>query len=116
MFTFVLFLGTNAGKAQTALPYEINFADSQEGWTAVDNSPTPGTTWTYKPRRAYIQGTYYGSIVLSMDYVYHAMTIMFHQNSHLNQENHILRNSIYVIRPTETKIPYHLNKARQIAI
>ncbi len=44
MFTFVLFLGTNAGKAQTALPYEINFADSQEGWTAVDNSPTPGTT------------------------------------------------------------------------
>lgn len=69
MFTFVLFLGTNAGKAQTALPYEINFADSQEGWTAVDNSPTPGTTWTYKPRWAYIQGTYYGSIVLSMDYV-----------------------------------------------
>lgn len=67
MFTFALFIGANVGKAQTALPYEINFADSQEGWTAVDNSPTPGTTWTYKPRWAYIQGTYYGSIVLSMD-------------------------------------------------
>lgn len=44
VFTFILLAGVNVGKAQTALPYSINFGDSQEGWTAVDNSPTPGTT------------------------------------------------------------------------
>lgn len=68
MFTFIFIAGINVGKAQGVLPYEINFADSQEGWTAVDNSPKPGTTWTYKPKWAYIQGVYYGSIVMTMDY------------------------------------------------
>lgn len=68
IFAFVSFVGINVGRAQSALPYEINFADSQEGWTAVDNSPKPGTTWTYKPKWAYIQGVYYGSIVMTMDY------------------------------------------------
>lgn len=68
LLTFVLFLWTEVSRAQTALPYEINFADSQDGWTAIDQSPTPGTTWTYRARWAYIQGVYYGSIVLSMDY------------------------------------------------
>lgn len=68
IFTFIILTGINVGKAQTALPYEINFANSQEGWTTVDNSSTPGTTWTYMPKWAYIQGKYYGSIVLKMDY------------------------------------------------
>lgn len=38
IFTFIILTGINVGKAQTALPYSINFADSQEGWTAVDES------------------------------------------------------------------------------
>ncbi|WP_125104300.1 T9SS-dependent choice-of-anchor J family protein [Prevotella marseillensis] len=68
IFTFIILTGINVGKAQTALPYSINFADSQEGWTAVDESSIPGNTWTYMPKWAYIQGKYYGSIVLKMDY------------------------------------------------
>ena len=62
IFTFIILTGINVGKAQTALPYSINFADSQEGWTAVDESSIPGNTWTYMPKWAYIQGKYYGSI------------------------------------------------------
>lgn len=66
--TFILFLGINVGKAQTALPYSINFGESQAGWTAVDNSPVPGTTWAYYPRWAYIMQVYYGSVLLRQDY------------------------------------------------
>lgn len=44
IFTFIILTGINVGKAQTALPYSINFADSQEGWTAVDESSIPGKT------------------------------------------------------------------------
>ena len=45
MFAFILLAGINVGKAQTAsLPYAINFGTSQAGWTAVDESQTPGTT------------------------------------------------------------------------
>lgn len=68
IFTFISFVGINVGRAQSALPYEINFGDSQDGWSAVDNSSKPGTTWTYKPRWAYIQGAYYGSVMMGMDY------------------------------------------------
>lgn len=68
VFTFILLAGVNVGKAQTALPYSINFGDSQEGWTAVDNSPTPGTTWGYNARWAYIGGNYYGSVMMMTDY------------------------------------------------
>ena len=68
VFTFILLAGVNVGKAQTALPYSINFGDSQEGWTAVDNSTTPGTTWGYNARWAYIGGNYYGSVMMMMDY------------------------------------------------
>ena len=57
IFAFVSFVGINVGRAQSALPYEINFDDSQDGWSAVDNSTTPGTTWEYRSRWAYIQGT-----------------------------------------------------------
>ena len=52
IFTFIILTGINVGKAQTALPYSINFADSQEGWTAVDESSIPGNTWTYMPKWA----------------------------------------------------------------
>lgn len=62
VFTFILLAGVNVGKAQTALPYSINFGDSQEGWTAVDNSTSPGTTWGYNARWAYIGGTYYMAV------------------------------------------------------
>lgn len=50
------------------MPYSINFGESQEGWTAVDNSPTPGTTWMYKSRAAYITGDYYDCVVLQKDF------------------------------------------------
>ncbi len=69
VFTFILLAGVNVGKAQTALPYSINFGNSQESWTAVDNSTTPGTTWGYNARWAYIGGTYYGSVMMMTDYV-----------------------------------------------
>ncbi|WP_273390411.1 T9SS-dependent choice-of-anchor J family protein [Barnesiella viscericola] len=51
------------------MPYSINFGNSQESWTAVDNSTTPGTTWGYNARWAYIGGTYYGSVMMMTDYV-----------------------------------------------
>lgn len=38
IFAFVSFVGINVGRAQSALPYEINFGDSQDGWSAVDNT------------------------------------------------------------------------------
>ena len=67
--TFVLLLGISVGRAQTALPYSINFAKSQEGWTAVDNSPIQGTTWKFKERAAYITGLgNYDCVVLQQDY------------------------------------------------
>lgn len=66
--TFVLLLGISVGRAQTALPYSINFGESQAGWTAVDNSDTPGTTWAYHPTYAQILGEKYGSIMLAPDY------------------------------------------------
>lgn len=31
IFAFVSFVGINVGRAQSALPYEINFGDSQDG-------------------------------------------------------------------------------------
>lgn len=50
--------------AGTKVPYSIIFGDTQEGWTAIDASETPGTTWTYAPREIYISGTYYPSMML----------------------------------------------------
>lgn len=50
------------------MPYSINFGESQEGWTAVDNSEKPGTTWKYQARAAYFQGSYYDCVVLKPDY------------------------------------------------
>lgn len=68
-FLFILLsMWINIGYAQTALPYSINFGTSQEGWTSVDNSETPGVTWGYLPKYAYIQGQYYGSVVLKQDW------------------------------------------------
>lgn len=67
--TFVLLLGISVGRAQTALPYSINFGESQTGWTAVDNSPIQGTTWKFKERAAYITGLgNYDCVVLQQDY------------------------------------------------
>lgn len=50
--------------AGTKVPYTVVFGETQEGWTAVDNSETPGVTWTYAPREIYISGTYYPSMRL----------------------------------------------------
>lgn len=68
MCAFILLAGINVGRAQTTLPYSIDFGESQEGWNAIDNSEIPGTTWGYVERWAYIQSVYYGSIVLKQDY------------------------------------------------
>lgn len=71
VFTLLFILLTfwiNSGFAQTALPYSINFGQSQEGWTAIDKSTIPGVTWEYKARYAYIQQVYYGSVALLQDY------------------------------------------------
>lgn len=64
----LLTVGINSSFAQTALPYSINFGQSQEGWSAIDNSTKPGTTWTYHPTYAQIQGVKYGSVMLAPDY------------------------------------------------
>ena len=45
--------------AAEGVPYSIVFGDTQEGWTAIDESETPGTTWAYNARDIYISGTYY---------------------------------------------------------
>lgn len=71
VFTLLFILLTfwiNSGFAQTTLPYSINFGESQEGWTAIDKSSIPGTTWVYKPNYAYIQGVRYNSVALLQDY------------------------------------------------
>ena len=57
-FVFLNILGITNVNAQVDLPYSINFAESQEGWTAVDKSTEPGTTWVYKERGLYFNGTY----------------------------------------------------------
>lgn len=68
VLAFILYFGINSGYAQTALPYAINFGQSQTGWTAVDQSATTGTTWQFLSNGSYIQGTYYPCVVLKQDY------------------------------------------------
>lgn len=68
VLAFILYFGINSGYAQNALPYAINFGQSQTGWTAVDQSATTGTTWQFLSNGSYIQGTYYPCVVLKQDY------------------------------------------------
>lgn len=51
------------------VPYGIDFSDSQEGWTALDESSVPGTTWIYSDKAFYSSGTYYPGMKTDMDYV-----------------------------------------------
>ena len=60
----VTYEGGQEEPAAGKVPYSIVFGDTQEGWTAIDASETPGTTWTYAPREIYISGTYYPSMML----------------------------------------------------
>lgn len=65
---FLNLVGSNSLWAQTDLPYSVNFGESQDGWTSVDNSSTPGTSWKYEARWAYSQGNYYPCVAIKMDY------------------------------------------------
>ncbi len=58
------------GSVETTIepPYAINFAESQEGWTTIDNSVTPGKTWTYNDRGFYYQGQYYPCVTMPIEY------------------------------------------------
>lgn len=49
-------------------PYQIDFGASQDGWTAVDMSETPGKTWAYNERGYYSKGTYYPCVAMTPDY------------------------------------------------
>lgn len=70
LLAFVLYFGIKPSCAQTALPYIINFGQSQAEWTAIDKSTTTGTTWEYKANKlgAYIDGYYYNCVLLAQDY------------------------------------------------
>lgn len=59
---------TVSANDRLSTPYEINFGESQEGWTAIDNSASPGTTWDFKPRGIYDQGNYYPCVQLGVTY------------------------------------------------
>lgn len=48
------------------LPYSIDFTTTQEGWTAVDNSETPGTTWATATGTA--MGGNYLTVRVGQDY------------------------------------------------
>lgn len=65
---FLNLLGSNGLWAQAVLPYSVNFGENQDGWTSVDNSSTPGTSWKYEERWAYSQGKYYPCVAIKMDY------------------------------------------------
>lgn len=66
---FLYFIGTTSANSQQQVPYSINFStDDYSEWTVVDNSETPGTTWTYMARGGYNQGNYYPCFKISMDY------------------------------------------------
>ena len=67
LLAFVLYFGIKPSCAQTALPYIINFGQSQTGWTAVDQSATTGTTWQFLSNGSYIVGVYYPCVVLKQD-------------------------------------------------
>ncbi len=63
----ITYEGGQGGQEEPAaegVPYSIVFGDTQEGWTAIDESETPGTTWAYNARDIYISGTYYPSMRL----------------------------------------------------
>lgn len=51
-------------------PYTIDFTTSQEGWTAVDKSHTPGTTWRLLEGNAgfYDNGEYYSCVGTDIDW------------------------------------------------
>ncbi len=67
-FSLLSLLGMTSLNAQVALPYSIDFGESQEGWTVIDNSSIAGTSWTFKEKGAYNQGVYYPCVVINMDY------------------------------------------------
>lgn len=73
LLAFLAFYGTPASmRASTDdvhdTPYQIDFGASQDGWTAVDMSETPGKTWAYNERGYYSKGTYYPCVAMTPDY------------------------------------------------
>lgn len=65
-FTLKVVDGTSS--AGESVPYSINFAESQTGWTAIDQSETPGTTWAYSKNGFYDDGNYYAGVAMTPDY------------------------------------------------
>ncbi|MBQ8773768.1 MAG: choice-of-anchor J domain-containing protein, partial [Muribaculaceae bacterium] len=50
-----------------ALPYAIDFATENTEWTAIDNSTTPGNSWTYQPETYYADGYYWPAIGMGQE-------------------------------------------------
>ena len=53
------------GFAQSSLPYSISFAESQEGWKALDASTVASTTWTVGEVYDYGSSSYIGGVTTS---------------------------------------------------
>lgn len=67
----VLFaLGALPGFAQTSLPYSVNFADSQDGWKALDASSVTGTTWQAGELYDNSSATYVNGVLTPIDWDY----------------------------------------------
>ena len=68
-FALLYLLGSAGAYSQKQVPYAIDFSteDCSE-WTALDNSASPGTTWTFKEKGMSAYGVSYPCVVLGSDY------------------------------------------------
>lgn len=68
-FALLYLLGSAGAYSQKQVPYAIDFTteDCSE-WTALDNSASPGTTWTFKEKGMSAYGVSYPCVVLGSDY------------------------------------------------
>lgn len=53
---------------QLKSPYSIDFGTSQEGWTVIDKSTTPGKSWIFSEKGFYQAGNYYPCVTMDRDY------------------------------------------------
>lgn len=61
------FMGISA-QAQETVPYRASFETSDAGWTTIDASTKPGTTWKYTEYGLYASGYYYHCVETSRDF------------------------------------------------
>lgn len=64
----LLSLAATASHAQQTVPYRASFEASDAGWTTIDNSTTPGTTWHYTEYGLYDMGYYYHCVETARDF------------------------------------------------